>query len=76
MAAYLSRIKEQRFAGKPLGRCDLTLAEVRERGKALRIYGALVLLLFVTIAPGVGMLDGSIRQWLSRGSLGQICQSR
>src|SRR5262249_5814236 len=52
MAAYLSRIKEQSFAGKPLGRRDLTLAELRERRETLRIYGALVILLFVTIAPG------------------------
>jgi len=76
MAAYLSRIKEQSFAGKPLGRRDLTLAELRERRETLRIYGALVILLFVTIAPGVGMLDGSIRQWISGGWLGRICQSR
>jgi hypothetical protein len=49
MAAYLSRREEQSFAGKRLGRRDLTLAALRERRETLRIYGALVILLFVTI---------------------------
>jgi hypothetical protein len=75
MAACLSRINEQSFAGKLFRRRDQSLAELGERRETLRIHGALVILVFVTIAPGIAMLEGSIEQWLSGGPLGRICQS-
>jgi hypothetical protein len=48
----------------------------REPGAAIHIYGALIILLSVTMVPGLAMLDGSIRAWISGGPFGRICQSR
>jgi hypothetical protein len=76
MAAYLGQTAEQGSAGKSFAERDEKVAARADRGAAIRIYGALVILLFVTTVPGLAMLDGSITAWISGGPLERICQSR
>jgi hypothetical protein len=76
MAAYLSQIAKRGSPRRLFGVRNENAAAWRERGETIRIYGALVILLSVTMTSGLTMLDGSITAWISGGPLGRICQSR
>ena len=73
MAAYLGHTAERGSAGESFGQHDEKVAARRDRGAAIRIYGALVILLSITMGSGFAMLKRSIMEWISGGI---VCESR
>jgi hypothetical protein len=51
-----------------------TASAFGERSDAARVYAVLVILLVVTIAPGLAMVNANITEWLSGRLSESLCQ--